>query len=97
MAYGLQVFDSSGNLEIDVSSRLARLIGVLNINLNKPGFYAISYSSTNYAFTGIADNGNWFISGLPDKCSAKIFNGYITLYVHPKTVANTATIQVYKL
>lgn len=54
MAYGLQVFDSSGNLEIDVSSRLNRRIASFNYSLN-PG------ANLFYNVPGLVLDGTWAV------------------------------------
>lgn len=36
MAQGLQVFDTSGNLDVDITNRLPRFLGTADIPANKP-------------------------------------------------------------
>lgn len=80
MAYGLQVFDSSGNLEVDVSSRLSRYMGTIVFQENGPEDTSYPPNSQNINFTGITNDGSWFIGNLPGSFGAEIHTGYITIY-----------------
>lgn len=92
MAYGLQIFDGSGNLEIDISSRLARQITSFTITTPVP-----VYSQTiNYYVTDMLNNGEWFFVGLPAKVGLSINAGYfsLTFYSAP---SYTFTLKVFRL
>lgn len=60
MAYGLQVFDSSGNLEIDISSRLGRFIQNIRFIPNIPEWFAANNTMSIY-YPGISNDGTWVI------------------------------------
>lgn len=59
MAYGLQVFDSGGNLILDTNYRVTRVIGIFTVVLtkNNPVFTSVP---------GMVDDGTWgtFATGL---------------------------------
>lgn len=80
MAYGLQVFDSSGNLEVDVSSRLSRYIGSVTFQTALFDFSSEAPKPQNINFTGISNDGTWFVGNLPGSIGIQINTGYITVY-----------------
>jgi hypothetical protein len=96
MTYGLQVFDSGGNLEIDISSRLAKLIGTVQAVIpSQP--YASSITYQTYTFMGISNDGNWFIFGLTDGIGITINNNSFTLKIGGSAFPETLELMVYRL
>lgn len=59
MAAGLQVFDASGNLIMDLGDRIAKVLGVLNIGNSYTGA-TMSGSVTDGRFTSYAGTTPWF-------------------------------------
>jgi|LakMenEpi03Aug12_release.lakeMendotaPanAssembly.Ray.scaffolds.fasta_scaffold2009148_1 hypothetical protein len=72
MAYGLQVFDSSGNLEVDISSRLSRFVSIYYFNS------AID-QTININVPNIVDDGTWMVSQIGEAGSVQIFTGYVQI------------------
>lgn len=85
MAYGLQVFDSSGNLEIDFSSRHANLYGVYSISsyVSTQPFSVAPYTyppplTLTIPIDYILADGTFHICNTNGNIKYKIYNGYIT-------------------
>jgi|LakMenE01Jun11ns_1017448.scaffolds.fasta_scaffold9702976_2 hypothetical protein len=66
MAYGLQVFDSSGNLEVDISSRLSRYMGKIDLAMTAAMVNSTDWPYNKYhgtvSFPDIVDDGTWMLS-----------------------------------
>jgi hypothetical protein len=90
MAYGLQVFDSSGNLEIDVSSRLSRFVGIYYFNS------AID-QTIDITVTGIVNDGTWMVTQIGEAGSIEIFTGYVRLKLSHFYNTNVNFFMVFRL
>ena len=76
MATGLKVYNASGVVTLDTSTRVARLISVINYTLPSAGgiFQPIS---VNVTVAGIANDGTWAALAIGQGHSAKVFSGYV--------------------
>lgn len=71
MAHGLRVWDASGNLKLDISDRLTRLIGSVSVVVNQLKWY--------YVDCPITGNTNWIYT------LANTFGGYFDTSMVVKT------------
>jgi len=55
VAYGLRIWDASGNLTLDTTDRITRFVTRIT-----PGTIA-PLTTVNYSVPGIADDGTWFL------------------------------------
>lgn len=73
MAYGLQVFDSSGNLTLDLSSRISRLFGLYTYaSFTTP-------NAVNVTVPGISNDGTWYAYVADPTLSCIIYAGYVNI------------------
>jgi hypothetical protein len=97
MAYGLQIFDSSGNLEVDISSRLSRYVGSISFTPNPPVNISDPLNTQIVSFTGIAPDNTWALTGIPSGVAAVINYNSITLYYSFYSWVQQETIFIFNV
>lgn len=105
--YGLRVWDANGNLEIDISTRLTRLIVIVTYitparQATWLSYYGWIYWADTIVYTtiyvsGMQNNGEWFFTGIPQHVSVTISNGYFVLGIPNYADRGTYQIRVMKL
>jgi hypothetical protein len=91
MAYGLQIWDETGQLTFDTDSRITRFIGVYS--------YAAFNSSTPQSITvpGISTDGTWAIVPQTPTISLQVNTGYVLVtYPFPNTNVPAGAFNVFR-
>lgn len=88
MATGLRVWDASGNLVVDVTDRLTRILGVVSMPANSSGSVVDDGFLTGTPFPiAIRSNGTTFFNGTSVAVSIS-FSGNTMNYSTTQTVAD---------
>jgi hypothetical protein len=100
MAHGLQVFNSSGQLTLDVSDRLTRLHSVVNVSV--PAYTGSTRAGT-VAITGMTTDGTWYMvseysqTDAMQKLVCTANSGYFDWYVATTMGAGTVRVSVFRV
>lgn len=63
MSHGLRVWDANGNLTLDITDRLTRIVSTHSFSFFVPNETYVSEKSFNITVPNISANGAWFVSG----------------------------------
>lgn len=91
MSYGLQVWNSSGQLILDVSDRLSRFIQSVTVTLAKG-------ASTTVPVAGYTTDGTWFVyaTAYHYLTIVEVNNGIYIKNSSPTTLTITTTLYIFR-
>ena len=94
MAYGLQVFDSSGNLEIDTTTRVMSLYAIVSLTLPTPTSTALY--ETTVSVPGVLPNGEFSGYLSTNRCKVEMLTDMVKISIYPYYhVSNTGSSGFY--
>lgn len=97
MSYGMQTYNSTGGLVVDISDRLTRQVGLFTITLTGTG----NFLNKNVTVSGMVDDGTWAVI-YPVQSYVnyvKIGTGFFTVNYTPTayTLFNKVTFNVLRV
>lgn len=90
MAYGLQIFNSLGQVELDFSTRHAIFIGTYGFTLPGGDHWQglPTYGYVDVSVPNILPDGNWFCYPLAGKVYLEVFTGVVRVWAAAKNVSS---------
>ena len=106
MSYGLRVWDASGNIIVDITDRITKLVSTHSFS--KLLVTEVSLVTHDVSVPGILANGSWFVQGTtkPPHVGSGVFYSYEImsgivrvhiLKVYEDTYTATGSFTVYKV
>lgn len=95
MAYGLQVFNASGKKTVSMDGNNIRLHQLIYYTPNIPTDLT-SINKQYISVPGIFENGNWYVGGVQQGCTARIIPNYIELNISPYTYSGMHSVILFK-
>ena len=93
MSYGLRVWDTSGNLTLDITDRLTRFVSSTVVS-----FTTTSPESDKYVYvTGLTNDGKWFVSSSTFMVKTAIEPGRVAVRKLHRSSTASSTITVFKI
>jgi len=96
MSYGLQVFNPSGGIEIDTSSRLTRIIATIAFDANKGVQYGAPYLTTIY-YSGITTDGTWATSEIGSAGYVQVITGGIEIRKYYEYDTTILSLKLFRI